>query len=551
MTKIIELRPDKRLLNTNFQKYQFSAGTSPVIFERSLNHDVLRIEPNSTQDSWLEARLFAFHNHLFRNHFDNTCWFIDDTRGVWRLKINGTLDLIYTLKAVDENHAIPLYNPSIGFASENIIIISNGSNTLDVLFIESMGTAKPIELYKVDAGVLLDVEYVVDTSTIIIALCNILDFEGKKCSNLNILWYLCEYKDNCLENLKLTHKQVLRVKGVIDYVKVENNGNYLHIVSQDSAIFEYDSINPIDKEKTQHKNVSEIKIPKYCWSQDEDTLTVWIKVPQHIDKKLITVDITASSLSIKLKDTILIEGDTQYRLDPELTTWSRESDSLKVDLVKYESGQMWNELIKGDIGGECLPNETLAAEIHSRLAHLCTDQPEREGQSAIGFNAEQLEECDLQGRDNFLQRLDLKSHKVIHLAMLGTSNHILFTIKLKSSQILCLRHEHDACIWMPGEVENDHWRFKHIYTFPGFGYVEAGKTNKKFCVSPPAGTYVAIVEHTRHSFLYDRPENGSPVAKQQIVDLGPDTSPIMGAVATNKYLILLTKDKLYQLEIKF
>lgn len=63
------------------------------------------------------------------------------------------------------------------------------------------------------------------------------------------------------------------------------------------------------------------------------------------------------------------------------------------------------------------------------------------------------------------------------------------------------------------------------------------------------GAYVAIVEHTRHAFLYEKPEGFMPVAKQRIVDLGPEASPIMGAVATNKHLILLTTNKLYELEI--
>jgi len=61
---------------------------------------------------------------------------------------------------------------------------------------------------------------------------------------------------------------------------------------------------------------------------------------------------------------------------------------------------------------------------------------------------------------------------------------------------------------------------------------------------------MAIVEHTRHVFLYERPDVEAKSAKQRIVDLGCQASPIMGVVATNKYLIVLSKDKLYRLQIR-
>lgn len=104
----------------------------------------------------------------------------------------------------------------------------------------------------------------------------------------------------------------------------------------------------------------------------------------------------------------------------------------------------------------------------------------------VGFNAEQLEECDLQGRDNFLQRINLRDHSTTHLVMLGTSNHVLFTHKLKAGQALCLRHDHHGVVWIPEQEESGQWGIRHVCTFPGFGYVEASKTNKKFCVSPPS-----------------------------------------------------------------
>lgn len=103
----------------------------------------------------------------------------------------------------------------------------------------------------------------------------------------------------------------------------------------------------------------------------------------------------------------------------------------------------------------------------------------------MGFNAEQLEECDLEGKDNFLQRINLLTRTTTHLARLGSNNHVLFTCKRKHGQMVCLRYDHDACVWEIDNKDDDiEWNLRHVHSFFGFGYVEASKTNKKFCVSP-------------------------------------------------------------------
>lgn len=219
--------------------------------------------------------------------------------------------------------------------------------------------------------------------------------------------------------------------------------------------------------------------------------------------------------------------------------------------MKSENGQMWSELIKGDNGGEHLPNIALANEIHSRLAHLCSDEQvtAESLQPTVGFNVDQLEECDLDGKDNYIQRINITNHSTTHLSMLGSHNHVLLTQKLISNQKICIRHDHDGCVWNTQNDNIDDWNICHTNTFPGFGYVEASKSNKKFCVSPINCEYIVIIEHARHAFIYEKPMNNSTIAKQIIVDLGPDSKPIMGASATKNKLILLTQNKLYQLKI--
>ncbi|XP_043481476.1 nudC domain-containing protein 1 [Leptopilina heterotoma] len=545
MTKIIELRPNKCLLNTNFEKYQFCTENIPIEIEKKLVNEVFHLEVNTSRESWLEARLFALHNHLFVNPFDSSCWFVDNTGIVWQF-IDGNLKKIHTLKSVDNSQICTKYNPSIGFTSENITVISNGSKNLEIL-LENAKSEREFFLFEdIESGIILDVQKVKESPHIIISIYSIIEVEGKVNSRITLLTY--SYQKGEPSTLLLHRTQILKVKGTVDYFYIENNGNYFHTASQDPVVFEHDSLKPI-KETVNSDGVG-IKIPKYCWSQNDDSVTVWLKVPEKCNNSPAEIDVKPMQISVSMKDIVLIQGETQHKLESSLTTWKIKDDTLEIEFVKSESGLMWNELIKGDTGGEFLPNEGLAAEIHSRLAHLCSEQPERVEQPALGFNSEQLEECDLEGRENILQRVNMNSHSTTNLSMLGSSNCILYTQKIKSGQMLCFRHDHDGCIWTTKESDDENWNLEHIWTFPALGYVEASKTNKKFCISPSElsdTSFVAIVEHTRHVFIYQKPENNDVVGKQFIVDFGNKT--ILGAAWINKYLIVLTKDVLYCLRI--
>ncbi|XP_011505619.1 PREDICTED: nudC domain-containing protein 1 [Ceratosolen solmsi marchali] len=550
MTKIIDLRPDKKLVNTNFEKYQFCSDTILGKQEIELQTEILRIELSASQDSWLEARQFAFHNHLFKNPYDSTCWFIDKDGQIWKFKGSESLDLIYTSNSIISKSCNFKYNPSIAFASKNIFAICNGGGSLEFLIEYKKGIQNFV--FNIEPAIILDARFIKESSEIIIAICMIDESEGKKFTKLIFLFYNYDENTNQTDSIiKLNYKRSMKVKGPVENVYIEENGKFCHIISQNQVEFEYDSTK-LDKIKDDSSlNDSQIKIPQYCWSQDEDSITVYVKVPEKYNKLVAKVDVTSNSVLIAVADIILLSGETPNRLEAQLTTWRHKNDTLEVELSKSESGLMWSELMKGDTGGEYLSNEVLAAEIHSRFSHLCSNQQEvnAQDQPAIGFNSEQLEECDLSGSENILQRINFANHSITHMAILGSSNRILFIEKQSSGQIICLRHDHDGCIWMMKESNNEDWELEHIHTFPGFGYVEASKTNKKFCVSPPDGSFIAVVEHTKHAFLYEKPENNAQIGKQRILDFGSESSPILGAVTINKYLIILTKDVLYQLQI--
>lgn len=334
--------------------------------------DVCRVEPNHDQQSWLEARLFAFHNHLFQNVHDLSCWFIDEDSVVWRFDKSGSLDRVYRLRDTDaRGPPVVTYNPSIGFASRDLVLVSDGGDDLRVLVGNTERNVRVFSLGPVESGVVMDVQCIRNGSVMVVTMCAVAtDSDENKYTRLTLLSYSLRYASGQIEDISYADKRTLKVRGTVDYIHMEENGDYLHSICQDNISFETEDPNRwLDGEdRTSDASVdSPMRIPRYYWSQDEDSLTVWIKVPNlRGERKLPEISIEPTELSVVIDDVVLIRGECQHRLGDNLATWKWEEDTLRIDLSKCETGLMWNELIRGDTGGECLPDETLAAEIHER-----------------------------------------------------------------------------------------------------------------------------------------------------------------------------------------
>lgn len=294
-----------------------------------------------------------------------SCWFIDEIFAVWRLDEDGSLDQVYKLHENMQSLKVS-YNPSIGFTSNNITVISDGGKNLYILIGYMEENKKIFVMSLEESGIIMNVQYIEKSLKIIITMCAIVANDNqKKYTQFTLLSYgLCvENKATKVYNID---KQILKVQGTVDYAYVEENGNYLHSICQDNISFENQKTQESETKIEQPSVSSQINIPKYYWSQDEESLSVWIKIPKQYSDKQPKINVKPLELSIIIDNEVLIQGECQHRLEENMVTWRYKEDTLQIDLSKYESGLMWSELIKGDTKGECLPNEVLAAEIHAR-----------------------------------------------------------------------------------------------------------------------------------------------------------------------------------------
>lgn len=296
-----------------------------------------------------------------------SCWFIDKDWSIWRLDKENSLDQMYKLHTADTDLSKLIYNPSIEFTLNNISAVSDGGEKLEILVGNTEQNMKVFSLGPIEPGIIMNVQHIEKDLKIIVTMCTIVaQNDEKKYTQLILLSYALQYMENEIKNIYHIDKQLLKVQGAVDYVYVEKSGNYLHSICQNNIDFGKKDTQESKNEIKQSNIDLQIKTPKYYWSQDKDSLTIWIKIlKQHINKQP-KIQIKPLELSVVMENEILIQGECQHRLEENMATWRFKEDTLQIDLSKYESGLIWSELIKGDTEGECLPNEVLAAEIHAR-----------------------------------------------------------------------------------------------------------------------------------------------------------------------------------------
>ncbi|CAH0722115.1 unnamed protein product, partial [Brenthis ino] len=352
---------------------------------------------------------------------------------------------------------------------------------------------------------------------------------------------------------ELSVKQV-KGKGIVHYAALETSCSALYVASDNLFKFTSDSEKDIVI-----KSVEEPRQIIYTWLQTNDDISITLKLQNNFDKKLLFVNVTPLSVKISYGGKEFVQGRLKHKVDSELTTWHiQDSGQVDVLITKSES-LIWDELIEGgDKNGEQILDASLVDEVHKRLAHLCSETEVRETQTIPGLNTQELEECDaVSEEDTVLVRMDITNHEITHRVPLSVHQY-LFDIKLETHEVpaLALRHDVDACIWQPFAqlINSETWPIKHHGTLMAFGYVQSSKQNKKFVTCSPNFSYSVVCEATRHIFIYKSSANQDcqlrkrtagvmkniKIGQQHVVNIDK-YGEVLGIHATNDYLFILTE----------
>lgn len=275
--KLIELRPNRDLLQPDFNGYKLSLNAIPVI-SKQLTDSIHRALPDAGQYSVLHAKLFGLHNHVIGEVLGDITYiyFIDAFLNIQKTYVdiasNNFMDLITLWKIPNEpNKQNGNYNISLKFVTENLAVLSDGAGLLYILNTGQRNTnnywtvlyAEEV-LGNGEKFVIQDVFYDNTSSDNKILHLLLLSIAQEKpvesCINI-IKWVTIKEGDD--KRWGPIALRELRAKGDLYYCYFEPNCKALYVASEKGAKFSLDSENPIletkEVEHAKEKNIDGVK----------------------------------------------------------------------------------------------------------------------------------------------------------------------------------------------------------------------------------------------------------------------------------------------------
>lgn len=379
--ELIELRPNRLLLNPNFNGYKLSLNQLSIT-TLDLTTSVDKIV-NSSHYSFLHTKLYGLHNHLLGesvNDYDSL-YFVDSEWNLCKTYLDPFTETfvepINVWNIPKRRDRMPNdYNISFRIINkQNIAVLSDGTGVFYILDTGLRNDDDPFtvlysdEVIEPEKGFLIiDAVYIEGQNKIDemhVLLLSVEHNEAETAWYTIINWItLTKTENNKWGQVSLRE---LKSKGDVQYAYLSRNCQAVYIVSENGCKFTVNSDNPVKSDD----NNSIKKI--YKWKQNLEEISIQFPLTENFDKSLIQIKTENTAIEVKNGDEILLSGHFYKTISADLTTWSTENNLLEIILQKQHAGDMWVDLVPTDQNGEYFIDGTVAQEVHERLAHLCSD----------------------------------------------------------------------------------------------------------------------------------------------------------------------------------
>lgn len=403
MSGLVELRPNRRLLDYDFEGYKLNLQALPH-YSFDLLAPVDKVYPDEVQYSFIHAKLFALHNHLVLDYWDYSYnyYYIDKQQQVRHVSFENTnntflSEVVYDVPAHEERRS-GHFNLCLAFPSPNLALVSDGTGYLHI--IDTGARNRPATRCRpwqtVESTLVLgEGKYfiIVDSrvhehASVETLHCLLQSVEQNESHFNSVLTWVTFVNDE--QSWKQTSLRQVQGKGIVHYAAIETSCAALYIASDHLFKFTSDSEKEIIEQS--------VDVPRkinYTWLQTTEDVTITLRLESNFDKKLLHVSVTPLLIKVSYAGKAFVDGKLKQKVDSELTTWNvQENGQVDILLTKSES-MLWNELLEGgDPNGEQIMDASLVEEVHKRLAHLCAETEVTADQSVPGFSTQDLEECD-------------------------------------------------------------------------------------------------------------------------------------------------------------
>lgn len=390
--KVIDLRPDSKLLKTNFDSYKLSLDPIPVLKNEVISKP-LRIKLTSDQYSLNQTTLFSLQNHLIADPWlSYTYYYVTSEYAIEKIVYDlntGRLNkprIVYKFQP-DRERIEDIYNAELKFISEKYALLSDGTGNLQLIDTADRQKGeewKEVEIFQPLASsdnsfILQDAKFKIEKSEKVIH-CLLLHIEQIEEKFLNIINWISLKEDASSKKWQCVDRRTIQGKGSLFYLSLDVHCQALIYSSNHAYKFTFDSVNEIIEEIPREeiapeKVQNEATIHKFQWTQKGEDITINFNAISGATKTDYNIKCLQSHVEIKCIDEVLISSDIFAEIDVDLTTWTIENDFLQLNLVKKQSELIWPYLI---------PSGPFESEGNSQNFN---------SQPVADLNA-QMEECD-------------------------------------------------------------------------------------------------------------------------------------------------------------
>ncbi|XP_030382128.1 nudC domain-containing protein 1 [Scaptodrosophila lebanonensis] len=611
---VVDLTVDRNLLCPNFDGYKLSFDAMPVLRQDCVRFP-LRLEPHMNQFSLLHVEVFAMHNLLFSDPWArNDSYYVNSAHDVVRCSYDfqhgraTPQHVVYSVERRDHgdgaSQRIGDYNYSLRFISEKYCVLCDGMNTLYLLDTGNRDRADQWQLVSrttIDDGsnergyVLYDARLDVvqeqkqistvcghvarqdpsnrsQTYTYIMQLVwgrwaqttvptgNPLNagWEYRICEHLETQGsiYYCAFEPRAESLIICSNRELLTRENRRAMLEAAAEAAAAAVAAAAEAA-ETAAADANDQNEVHNQNGEQAeRTDAYTWSQSDEDVFINFPLRPGAGRNDFNIRCTNHQIRVEYLSETLLDGTLFAEVDNELTTWTVETDCLKMTMMK-EAQMHWPNLLANI---DAIPE-------WRRNGYGQNEEPTATESLPIPNLEDPIEECDfplgMSDAEVKMVRFNLPARSITHTIFLG-STPPLFSTSLRAGfpAAFTTRQGVDAAAWLQvyNPAKPNEWGVRHEGTLHAFGYVQASKEQRKFVDCCPDLDYAVICETIRNVFIYKprydtadglRKRNGPQVVigKQSLVTLEAGVGEVLGMTTAANVITVLTEHAVLYIQV--
>lgn len=366
--KFVDIHPDSRLRNFNFDSYMLSLEAIPILkLDNNIPAPHQQKLDSSSEYSFTHSSLFNLHNHLITDPWlSYTAYYIDSSFTVQKIiydQQTGKLKQpspVFKFKRTAERSS-GNYNCDIKFINEKYAVLTDGIGNLKII---ETGDRQRSDEWKCVQGlkplgetshgfIVQDVKFLIENSVrqihcLLLHIRQNSDVDGKF---YHVVEWITLKQVEGAKGWELGGRRTIEGCGHLHYLSFDPKCKGVVYSSDKEMKFVFDDVNEIvknDEVKPESESNMETDAAdpefNFKWTQNGEDIVVTIKRDPTAQKKDFTVNCTETHLEVSHNGTFLINFDLFAEVEVDMMNWIFEKDSIVVNLVKKDGKLTWSFL---------------------------------------------------------------------------------------------------------------------------------------------------------------------------------------------------------------